>query len=170
MSNAFVEIELLTDDPHCRWVDLCFVALHNLTKDCFQLQTLSERYLNLKVSAEVSSAVHRFVGDGAYDLLARSMGVLPSTPQNGSIRLLREPESEWIAHELREKELLIHFYRKPDAVDSRMVVHTDSCVELTHVSTGLVGRSEWERRRSANLALATAHLGARLIEAREKPP
>jgi len=56
-------------------------------------------------------------------------------------------------------EVRIEFYRRPDAIDSQFIRHTDSCVHLTHVATGETFQIEG-RSRVRNLELVKLQLAS----------
>lgn len=51
---------------------------------------------------------------------------------------------------LHSAHILVEYFRREFAVDSRMVVHVASCVKLTHVPSGTVARSTRHRSRALN--------------------
>lgn len=51
---------------------------------------------------------------------------------------------------LQPMDFLVDYFREEFAVNSPMVHHTDSCVKLTHLATGVIARSTTHRSRSMN--------------------
>jgi len=63
-------------------------------------------------------------------------------------------------------EFQVTYFRRERAVDSRFVVHVDSCVRLTHSETGTVARSTCHRSQAANYKEAFALLQSLLAPLR----
>jgi hypothetical protein len=101
-------------------------------------------------------------GPTAYETLLPLMPNLQSDhPGSVTVQLVNEV----VDAEVNLLEFQVAYFRKERAVDSKFVVHGDSCVRLTHSATGLVARSTWHRSRAANykeaLALMQSLLAAR---------
>jgi protein subunit release factor A len=63
--------------------------------------------------------------------------------------------------EINPSELAASYYR-PNKPDCQFIFHTESCVEIKHLPTGLTVRSESERSRHKNYANALSFLRAKL--------
>ncbi len=72
------------------------------------------------------------------------------------------------AMSLAPQDLLVEYFRREFAMRSRMIVHTDCCVRLTHVPTGRSARSTAHRSRVLNCEEALLLLGS-LVRQGEKP-
>ena len=61
-----------------------------------------------------------------------------------------------------EDECEITYYKRKNAVDSRMVKHTESCVSLLHIKSGIIIESQSERSKFKNKDQAIKFLHSKL--------
>lgn len=92
-------------------------------------------------------------GPAAYETLLPLMPKLQSDrPGSVTVQLVNEV----VDAEVNLSEFQVAYFRKERAVESKFVVHVDSCVRLTHPATGTVARSTFHRSRAANYKEALA--------------
>lgn len=124
---------------------------------------MDERYVRSR-SPRTLGELQAFIlcvrGENAYTIaLERLAPLATSHPPEVTVALTAEvPETVNVF--VDPAHLLTTYYRK-DAPDSSMIAHTDSCVRLLHLPTGIIVRSQ-DRSRHRNMALAMSLLRSRL--------
>lgn len=94
-----------------------------------------------------------------------SQEIQRNCPEGVNARLLRGASP---AMSLAPQDLLIEYFRREFAVNSRMIHHSDSCARLTHVPTGISARSTAHRSKVLNCEEALLLLES-LVRQGEKP-
>jgi len=101
-------------------------------------------------------------GPVAYETL---LPMLPQLHGGHSAQLIVQLAKVTAGGTINPSELQVTYFRKELAVDSRFVIHTESCARLGHITTGIVVRSTCRRSKAANyeeaLGLMQSLLAAR---------
>jgi peptide chain release factor 1 len=107
------------------------------------------------------SIVLKINGVFASELLKSDVNNLPSIIFE-LVSVAIYPEIDTSAVSIAESDMVIEYFRKENVVDNSMVHHTDCCVKLTHLPTGIVVRCQDDRSRTKNYIEALSLLKSKL--------
>ena len=128
------------------WVGALLRICARMVGDASSIEIIDEEQEN--GAGDMAGAVLKLCEPLPAEVFLQLSQELPGrSPEGLKARLL---EGASPAMSLAPRDLLIEYFRREFAVNSRMILHTDCCVRLTHVSTGRSARSTAHRSRVLN--------------------
>ncbi len=162
MSNVYVEIhaQTFTEDTNPLIHSICRHYEHLCEEHGFQLNFIDESFFD--ISHQLKSRVLKINGTDATEFFQSDIDNLPSIIF-AFLSVAIYPKIDTFIVSIAESDIVVEYFRKENVVDSSMIRHTDCCVKLTHIPTGIVVRCQNNRSRMKNYIEALSLLKSKVF-------